>query len=128
MRVFIVYCHPDSDSFTGAVRSRVVDRLVEHEHEIRQTDLYEFGFNPVLGKREWKSYLSQERDDEQIVSFGEDLIWADALLFVYPTWWYSMPAMLKGWLDRVLVPGIAFDLNPTAISFLGSPTSSGSGW
>lgn len=108
MRALVIYCHPDPASFTAAVRDRVLARLAEAGAEVRLHDLYASGFSPVLSRAEWKGYLDAPANRVPVAGETDDLAWCDTLIFVYPTWWYGLPAMLKGWLDRVLVPDLAF--------------------
>lgn len=110
LRALVVYCHPSGDSFAAAVRDRVLDRLAAAGAEVRLTDLYAEGFDPVLSAAEWQGYASAPANRAAVDRHCADLLWCDTLIFVYPTWWYGLPAMLKGWLDRVLLPGIAFHL------------------
>ena len=138
MRALIVYCHPRPDSFNAAVRDVVLDRLKEGGAEARLIDVYARGFDPVLSTQEWTDY-----ENESINQTGREddiahLQWCDTLIFVYPTWWYGLPAALKGWLDRVLVPGVAFimpnDESPNIrpglshITRLGVFTTCGASW
>lgn len=108
MRALVIYCHPDPASFTAAVRDRVLARLAEAGAEVRMHDLYATGFSPTLSRAEWKGYLDTPANRVPVAGETDDLGWADTLIFVYPTWWYGLPAMLKGWLDRVLLPEVAF--------------------
>lgn len=108
MRALVVYCHPAPDSFTAAVRDRVLDRLAAAGAEVRLHDLYHEGFQPVLTAAEWRGYLDSPANLAPVAREAADLAWCDTLIFVYPTWWYGLPAMLKGWLDRVLLPDLAF--------------------
>ncbi|MGV6847404.1 MAG: NAD(P)H-dependent oxidoreductase [Marinibacterium sp.] len=108
MRALVVYCHPRPDSFTAAVRDVVLDRLRAAGAEIRLHDLYGQGFDPVLSSDEHECYERAPENRARVEAECEDLLWADALIFVYPTWWYGLPAMIKGWLDRAMVPEIAF--------------------
>lgn len=108
MRALVVYCHPAPDSFTAAVRDRVLDRLAAAGAEIRLHDLYAEGFQPVLTPAEWRGYLDSPANLAPVAREAADLAWCDTLIFIYPTWWYGLPAMLKGWLDRVLLPDLAF--------------------
>ena len=108
MRALVVYCHPRRGSFTEAVRDVVLAKLNDAGAEVRLRDLYAEGFNPVLTDREHEIYEDEAINQEPVQTHCEDLTWADTLIFVYPTWWYGLPAMIKGWLDRVMVPGIAF--------------------
>jgi putative NADPH-quinone reductase len=108
MRALVVYCHPSPESFTAAVRDVVLDRLRVAGAEIRLTDLYARGFQPLLTPTEWHGYLDSPRNRDPVAGDVDDLLWCDTLVFVYPTWWYGLPAMLKGWLDRVMLPDVAF--------------------
>lgn len=108
MRALVVYCHPKGNSFTAAVRDTVVARLEAAGAEVRVADLYARGFQPVLTGEEWEGYLATPENCAPVQREVADLRWCNSLIFVYPTWWYGLPAMLKGWLDRVLLPDVAF--------------------
>lgn len=112
MKALVVYCHPKEGSFTSAVRDQVIAKLEAKGAEIRIVDLYAQGFTPVLTAQELDIYEDPARNTELVAADVENLKWCDTLIFVYPTWWYGLPAILKGWLDRVFVPEIAF-LMPT---------------
>jgi putative NADPH-quinone reductase len=109
-RALVLYCHPRADSFTAAVRDTVLDRLAAAGAEVRLRDLYAEGFEPAMSAGEHADYEDGERNRCGVSDDCDDLLWADTLIFVYPTWWYGLPAMLKGWLDRALVPDVAFML------------------
>ena len=108
MRALIVFCHPCQDSFNRAVRDVVLAKLAAAGAEVRLSDLYAKGFTPVLTWDEWKGYLTCPDNRAPVAGDVADVTWCDTLIFVYPTWWYGLPAMLKGWLDRVLLPDVAF--------------------
>ncbi|TFL19368.1 NAD(P)H-dependent oxidoreductase [Jannaschia formosa] len=108
MRALVIHCHPKPDSFAAAVRDSVTDTLRRGGAEIRLRDLYAEGFQPVLTEAEWSGYLDSPANRDPVADHVADLQWCDTLIFVYPTWWYGLPAMLKGWLDRVLLPDVAF--------------------
>ncbi|MEO0485768.1 MAG: NAD(P)H-dependent oxidoreductase [Pseudomonadota bacterium] len=108
MRALVVYCHPKEGSFNSAVRDTVMGRLHAAGVEVRLRDLYAEGFQPVLTTEEWVGYEDCETNHIPVESYVRDIKWCDTLIFVYPTWWYGLPAMLKGWLDRVLIPDVAF--------------------
>lgn len=108
MKALVVHCHPDPASFTAAVRDKVVERLTAAGAEIRVIDLYAEGFDPVLTQADWRGYLDAPANRAPVAAHVEALAWCDTLVFTYPTWWYGLPAMLKGWLDRVLLPDVAF--------------------
>ena len=110
MRALVVYCHPNPESFTAAVRDRVLDRLSFAGAEVRIHDLCAEAFDPRLSAGALEAYEDCTRNRAGIEAEVADLAWADTLVFVYPTWWYGLPATLKGWLDRVLVPGVAFHM------------------
>jgi NAD(P)H dehydrogenase (quinone) len=108
MRALVVFCHPHPHSFNAAVKDLVMDKLARAGAEIRLTDLYGKGFQPVLSGPEWQTYLDCPGNQALVNGDVADLRWCDTLIFVYPTWWYGLPAMLKGWLDRVMLPEVAF--------------------
>ena len=108
MRALVVYCHPKDDSFNAAVKDLVLQKLKAAGAEIRFSDLYRSGFQPVLTTSEWEGYLTVPTNSALVADDVANLRWCDTLIFVYPTWWYGLPAMLKGWLDRVMLPGVAF--------------------
>lgn len=110
MRALLVYCHPSPASFTAAVRGVVERELSAAGAAVHVIDLYGEGFSPVMGRGEWDGYLATPENEGPVATHVAALRWADAVVFVYPTWWYGPPAMLKGWLDRVLLPGVAFEL------------------
>ena len=108
MRALVIYCHPRPDSYTAAVRDVVLARLSAAGAELRLRDLYAEGFDPALGAAAHAGYGTDSPAAHGVGADCADLLWADTLIFVYPTWWYGLPAVLKGWLDRVMLPGIAF--------------------
>lgn len=106
----MVYAHPVEDSFQSALHRRVVETLTERGHEVDDCDLYAENFQPVLGAGERRAYHSPIPDTAAVAAEIERLRRAEGLVFVYPTWWFGMPAILKGYIDRVWVPGVAFEL------------------
>ncbi len=108
MKALIVYCHPREGSFTSAIRDLVADKLAQAGAEVRLNDLYARGFDPILSAREHENYLDTPANRVPVAEDVEDIRWCDTLIFIYPTWWYGLPAMLKGWLDRTLLPDVAF--------------------
>jgi len=108
MHALVVYAHPREGSFNAEIRDLVLERLRAAGAEIRLHDLYAQGFDPVLSSDEHECYERAPENRANVEAECEDLLWADTLIFVYPTWWYGLPAMLKGWLDRAMVPEVAF--------------------
>jgi putative NADPH-quinone reductase len=111
MRTLVVTCHPLPDSFTAAVAERAVTTLRGRGDELRVTDLYAEGFDPLFTAAERERHLDPG-PDPAVAHHAADLKWCERLVLVYPTWWSSQPAMLKGWIDRVWVKDVAFDLPP----------------
>ncbi|MEM9762104.1 MAG: NAD(P)H-dependent oxidoreductase [Pseudomonadota bacterium] len=110
MRLLIVYCHPDPESFCAALRDRAVAGARAAGHEVDLLDLYAEGFDPVMSCAERRGYHTPIENERPVADHIARLTAAEGLVFVYPTWWYGQPAMLKGWLDRVFVPGVAFEM------------------
>jgi len=115
MRVLVIYCHPRPDSFCAAQRDAVIASLRAAGHQITQRDLYAEGFSPAMTAEEHGRYLDAPANLQGIDDHVAALRATEALVLVYPTWWYGLPAMLKGWLDRVWVPGVTFALGDGAI-------------
>lgn len=110
MRVLVVYSHPVETSLCAALRETAVESLTRRGHEVRVLDLYAEGFDPVLSRVERIDYHERGANERAIADHLAAIRWAQMLVFVYPTWWYGLPAMLKGWLDRVWVPHATFTL------------------
>ena len=108
MRVLVVYCHPVPDSFCAALRDAVLATLRARGDEVRLIDLYAERFDPVMSCEERRDYNDKAPADPALAAHIAQLKWAEAMLFVYPTWWYGLPAMLKGWIDRVWALDVAF--------------------
>jgi NAD(P)H dehydrogenase (quinone) len=123
VKAYVVYCHPDPKSFTAAVRDRAVDALVAAGHEVRMSDLYADGFEPALSLAELAEHFAPQSPPPEIAEYCENLRWCNALVFIYPTWWSGQPAMLTGWLDRVLVRGVAWELRDGASRITGRLTN-----
>lgn len=110
MRVLVVYCHPCEESFNAGLRDLAMATLSEAGHDTRLIDLYAMGFDPVLTADGRRIYHTPGENERGIETHLEALRWCEALVFIYPTWWYGPPAMLKGWLDRVWVPYATFGM------------------
>ena len=110
MKALVVYCHPSAGSLTEAVRDTVLEALAAGGADVEVIDLYAEGFQPALSAAELRDYVDPTINTRHVARHVEALKTADALIFIYPTWWYGQPAMLKGWLDRVFVPEVAFHM------------------
>lgn len=139
MRLLLVHCHPDPDSYGAALRRAAAEAIRAAGHELREIDLYAEGFDPVLSADEKRSYLPDTaRNIAALTSHVDALRWAEGWIAVYPTWIYGPPAMLKGWLERVWLPGVAFTVAKgrrrrqggllRQIRFFAGITTSGSPW
>lgn len=124
MRTLIVYVHPEPTSFTAAMLREARAALEAAGHEVEVSDLYAERFNPVAGRHDFLNVADPDRfhyQSEQayavatgtfapeIVREQQRVAWAGLLLFVFPLWWGGVPAILKGWFDRVLAYGFAYE-------------------
>ncbi len=107
----IVSCHPLKDSLCHHLVSRIEAGLEANGVACEHLDLYESGFGAALTAAERAGYFG-EFDDSGIGAETAQLKRAETLILVFPTWWFGMPALLKGWFDRVWAPGVAFDNVP----------------
>ena len=115
MRVLLVHCHPRADSLSAALRDAAREALVAAGHAVEVRDLYAEGFEPAVTAQALAGYQDFALNQRGIEADIAQLQRAEALLLVYPTWWYGMPALLKGWFDRVWVPGVTFVISEGAI-------------
>lgn len=108
-RALVVVAHPDPSSFTHAVARAAVDGLERAGHEVHVLDLHAAGFRAAMNRAERAAYETESPISDPMVEAHAELVrTCDRLVFVYPTWWSGLPAILKGWLERVLVTGVAF--------------------
>lgn len=110
MRILVVHAHPDPGSYGSALHREVLAALRRAGHEVRDLDLYAQDFAPVLDAGERRAYHTPGENEAGVLDHVEELRRAEALVLVFPTWWYGPPAILKGWFDRVWLPGVAFHL------------------
>lgn len=124
MNIFIVYAHHEPSSFTAAMKNAAIQNLENQGHTVTVSDLYGQGFSAVAQKwdfvttsgRHYNYMLEQKHSAQLQNSFSPDIIGeiqklqaADVLLIIAPLWWSSVPAILKGWFDRVLAMGVTWD-------------------
>lgn len=120
MKVLVVYWHPEPQSFNGAMFRTACETLVRAGHEVKTSDLHEMNFNPVSGRNNFTTvndpnYFKQQTEEmhatemngfsADIESEIEKLEWCDLLILQFPLWWFGLPAVLKGWVDRVFAMG-----------------------
>jgi putative NADPH-quinone reductase len=114
MHVLVVYCHPVETSFHAALHKEVVANLLAAGHTVDDCDLYAEGFNPVLSREERLGYHEVPSNQLPLAAHVDRLRQAEAIVFCFPTWCFGLPAMLKGYFDRLFMPGVAFDLSDPA--------------
>jgi NAD(P)H dehydrogenase (quinone) len=120
MRVFIVHAHPEERSFNGAMTRAAHETLAAAGHDVLISDLYRMGFDPVSDRRNFVTvadpdYFRQQAEEAHAASHDgfaaeirdeqEKLFWCDVLILQFPLWWFGLPAILKGWVDRVFAAG-----------------------
>jgi putative NADPH-quinone reductase len=110
MRVLYLYAHPLPDSFHGAIHAAAKEGLAQAGHEVDVCDLYADGFNPVLGADERRAYHDLSVNHLPCADYIARVRRAEAMVLSFPTWSYGLPAILKGFFDRVFVPGVSFTL------------------
>ena len=110
MRFLVLYAHPNPKSFSAALHRTVVETLARSGHEVDDCDLYAEGFDPVLSYEERMRYLDVPENRRPVEESVRRLEAADGLVLVYPVWNFGPPAILKGYLDRVFLPGVSFTL------------------
>ncbi|WP_191831710.1 NAD(P)H-dependent oxidoreductase [Pseudomonas fluorescens] len=123
MNVLIVHAHPEPQSFTAALRDTAVETFQAQGHQVQVSDLYAMNWNPVasaddFATRENPEYLVYALEQRLGVKSGsiaadiqgelDKLLWADLVVLNFPIFWFSAPAILKGWIDRVLVSGVCY--------------------
>ncbi|UBM59629.1 NAD(P)H-dependent oxidoreductase [Marinilongibacter aquaticus] len=108
MRVAIIFNHPYDQSFCSAILKSVQKGLEKANHEIDLFHLDRDGFNPVMTAADLKAFRDHKPIDRKVIEYKERLEKADHLIFIFPIWWELMPAMTKGFIDKVIFPGIAY--------------------
>lgn len=110
MRVLVVHAHPDPESFGAALNRAVVESLAAGGHDVDLCDLHAEDFQPILTRAERVGYHDLANNTTPVRTYVDRLRGAEGLVFVHPVWNYGPPAILKGWLDRVLLPGVSFGM------------------
>src|SRR3954468_521865 len=111
MRVLYIYCHPLPKSFHAAIRTEALSGLRKAGHAVDLCDLYAENFNPAMGEQERRDYHDLAKNQLGVSDYVRRLREADALICQFPAWPVAPPALLKGWMDRLLMPGVAFGLS-----------------
>jgi NAD(P)H dehydrogenase (quinone) len=105
MNVLIVFAHPEPQSFNGALKDRALATLKAQGHEVVISDLYQMNWQADL---EQEHMMSTYGPNAEVGAEQAKVLWCDLMIFQFPMWWFGMPAILKGWVDRVMVRGFAY--------------------
>jgi NAD(P)H dehydrogenase (quinone) len=123
MKIFIVHAHPEPQSFCSAMKDTAVETFQKLGHEVQVSDLHQMNWNPVASGNDFEvrsqpDYLVYALEQRESYKSGqlspdiqaeiEKLKWCDLLIFSFPMYWFSVPAILKGWIDRVFVSGFCY--------------------
>jgi putative NADPH-quinone reductase len=106
MQISVILAHPDSDSFNHVIAQTVVETIKANGHTVFFHDLYQEEFDPLLNREE---IAKNAELPDVIKQHCEEIKVADGIVIVHPNWWGQPPAILKGWVDRVIRPGIAYE-------------------
>jgi putative NADPH-quinone reductase len=110
MRVLVLYAHPFEASFVAALHRRVVDTLRSRGHEVDDCDLNVEGFDPVLSRQDRIDYNNTALNRVRVAPYIDRLLAAESLVLVFPVWNEGFPAILKGYFDRVFLPGVSVEM------------------
>ncbi len=110
MKVLVLFAHPVPESFSSALHDKVITSLKNKGWEVDDFDLNAEGFSPVLTAEERRNYHDEEVNTAPVQSYVDRVRAADALVLVFPVWNFGYPAILKGFMDRVFLPGVSFKL------------------
>lgn len=110
-----MFAHPNPNSFSAHLANRVRAGLASGGHDHRTIDLHAEGFRAAMSEEEWLLHRAPSTRKPWVTSHADHLGWADAIVWVYPTWWSGPPAILKGWVDRVWTNGTAYDHTDTGL-------------
>lgn len=108
MNTYILLAHPDANSFNGQLADAMERTCLAKGHSVRRQNLGELQFDPIL----WKGYGTIQALEPDLQAAQDNISWCNHWKIIYPVWWGSVPALLKGFLDRVLLPGFAFKYHP----------------
>jgi putative NADPH-quinone reductase len=114
MKVLYIYCHPLPESFHAAIRAQALAGLKRAGHDVDLLDLYAEKFDPVLSEDGRRHYHDDQRNKAGLEPLVARLQAAEAIVVQFPTWCFGLPAMLKGFFDRLFMPGVAFDISDPA--------------
>lgn len=124
MKILIVIAHPEPKSFNAAMYQEAIKTMEEEGHEVKTSDLYRMNFNPVSDRNNFTTvkntaYFSQQNEEHfayenngfasDVLAEQDKVLWCDLMIWQFPLWWFSVPAILKGWVDKVFAMGKFYD-------------------
>lgn len=109
MKVVIVFNHPYDGSYCNAILHAVTTGIQKGSHEVDIIHLDKDGFNPVMTAEDLKAFRNKNPVDPKVLEYKTRIEQADHLVFIFPVWWELMPALMKGFIDKVIFPGVAYD-------------------
>jgi putative NADPH-quinone reductase len=112
MRVLVLFAHPIETSFGAALHKKAVEALIARGHEVDDCDLNAENFDPVMTRQDRLEYYDAPGNRRRVAPYVERLLRAEALVFSFPVWNMGFPAILKGFVDRVFLPGVSFEIAP----------------
>lgn len=104
MNIYLLLAHPDKESFNGRLADAYEQAAIKEGHQVRRQNLGDMQFDPIL----WKGYQHIQTLEPDLLQSQQHIDWCTHWVIIYPVWWGSVPALFKGFLDRVLLPGFAF--------------------
>ncbi|HZZ63593.1 MAG TPA: NAD(P)H-dependent oxidoreductase [Roseiarcus sp.] len=110
MRVLVLFAHPVETSYGAALHAKAVEALRKSGHEVDDCDLYAEGFDPVMSRQDRNEYYDVGLNRRRVSAYVDRLLVAEALVFSFPVWNMGFPAILKGFVDKVFLPGVSFDI------------------
>ena len=115
MKVLVLYANPVDTSFGAALHAAVVVALRGRGHEVDDCDLYAERFDPILAREDRLVYDHAPQNRRNVASYVDRLLAAEGLVAIFPVWNLGFPAMLKGYFDRVFLPGVTFEIQPDGL-------------
>lgn len=116
MKTVIVYSHPYEKSYNHAILESAIEGCRKNGHEVDVMDLYKDHFNPVMDINDLLGFVKHYQVDPQSKDYGERIKDADHLVLIFPIWWGIMPAIMKGFIDKVVAPGSFYDYNDDKVT------------
>ncbi len=112
-KIYIIVGHPNKDSLSSHIADTYEQTALSAGHSVRRVHLGSISFDPILHM----GYKQRQNLEPDLVTIQENVVWADTLVFVFPTWWGDMPALLKGMFERMWLPGFAYNMKKGSMSW-----------